>query len=84
MKSRITRFLLTLAIAAPITRAAVNFGSSAWMWQNPLPLGNGLNAISCPGATTCFAVGDLSTIRLLTSFTRFMSVLLLYYPRCKF
>ena len=28
-----------------------------WNWQNPLPEGNPLFAISCPSATVCFAIG---------------------------
>jgi len=62
MKSTITRLLLMLAVAVLATKGAVTVGSSAWTWQNPLPQGNGLNSISCPTSTTCFAVGDLGTI----------------------
>jgi photosystem II stability/assembly factor-like uncharacterized protein len=37
-----------LPAAAPIT----------WNWQNPLPDGNPLFAISCPSTSTCFAGGQ--------------------------
>jgi photosystem II stability/assembly factor-like uncharacterized protein len=32
--------------------------STPWHWQNPLPHGNSLNAVSCPDASTCYAVGS--------------------------
>lgn len=32
-----------------------------WQWQNPLPHGNTMNAASCPSATTCYAVGSVTT-----------------------
>jgi len=52
-------------LTSPGARAAVNVGSSPWVWQNPLPQGNGLKATTCfLGGTdlTCLAVGDLGTI----------------------
>src|SRR5579872_756033 len=64
-RRRILRALLVvawLALAAPIVCAAVNVGSSSWVWQNPLPQGNNLNAVSCPATNICYAVGDLGTI----------------------
>ncbi len=47
--------------------AAVNVGPTAWVWQNPLPQGNRLKAITCSSSSTgsslvCKAVGDLGTI----------------------
>jgi len=58
--------LLVAAISTTLTvataEAAVNIGSSSWVWQNPLPQGDTLNAISCPSASTCFGVGDHGTI----------------------
>ena len=38
----------------------------SWSWQNPLPNGNNLFAISCPASSTCFAAGEDSPI-LMTS-----------------
>ena len=69
MRSGTTRFLLTLFVGAAIGEAAATVGSSTWVWQNPLPQGDGLKAISCPGATNCFAVGDLGTILVTTNGT---------------
>jgi hypothetical protein len=57
------RMTLLAAIASgtilisPITEAAVRVGSSPWFWQDPLPQGNSLNAISCPNLSVCFAGG---------------------------
>ena len=63
--------ILAAAISATMidtmAEAAVNIGSSSWVWQNPLPQGDTLNAISCPSASTCFAVGDLGTILVTTN-----------------
>jgi photosystem II stability/assembly factor-like uncharacterized protein len=72
MKST-THLLLTLAVVAFTANASVTVGSSTWTWQNPMPLGNGLNAINCPGATNCFAVGDLGTILVTTNGTTWTS-----------
>jgi photosystem II stability/assembly factor-like uncharacterized protein len=73
-KNRRFHFVLTIlvaAISATLTvataEAAVNVGSSSWVWQNPLPQGDTLTAISCPSASTCFAVGDLGTILVTTN-----------------
>lgn len=73
MRSGITRLLFTLFVGVAIGEATVTVGSSTWVWQNPLPQGDGLNAISCPGATNCFAVGDLGTILVTTSGTTWTS-----------
>ncbi len=51
----------------PTAEAAVNVGNSSWVWQNPLPQGKTLNAISCPSTSDCFAVGDLGTILVTTN-----------------
>ena len=63
LKARPLFVAVALAIGPPIVmQAAVNVGSSAWTWQNPLPQGNALNSVSCPTTTVCFAMGDLGTI----------------------
>jgi hypothetical protein len=49
-------------LSAPNSEAAVSVGSSAWIWENPIPQGNTLNAVSCPSLSVCFAVGDQETI----------------------
>ena len=67
MTSRMVRFLFTLAVATAMGEAAVNVQSSAWTWQNPQPQGNGLNSVSCPTVTVCFAVGNLGTILATTN-----------------
>jgi photosystem II stability/assembly factor-like uncharacterized protein len=46
---------------------AVHIGGSAWIWENPTPQGNSLNAVSCPSLNVCFAVGDLGTILTTTN-----------------
>lgn len=60
-------FAAGLAFAGPMMQAAVTVGSSAWTWQNPLPQGNGLNSVSCPTTTVCFAVGDFGLILATTN-----------------
>jgi len=62
MRSRITRLLFTITVATAMGQAAVNVGSSSWVWQNPVPQGNNLNVVSCPATNICYAVGDLGTI----------------------
>jgi Photosynthesis system II assembly factor YCF48 len=55
---------------APGAGAAVNLGSSSWVWQNPLPQGNNLLATTCSLAgdsLNCMAVGDLGTIMFGTA-----------------
>lgn len=49
-------------LASTAAASTVNVGGSSWVWQNPLPQGNDLNAISCPSASDCFAVGKVGTI----------------------
>jgi photosystem II stability/assembly factor-like uncharacterized protein len=44
----------------PIKDPFVSTGDGTWVWQNPLPQGNTLHGVSCPTATTCFAVGGRS------------------------
>ena len=48
--------------ASPAPARYITQGDGSWFWQNPLPLGNNLNSVSCPGTTYCFAVGDGGTI----------------------
>jgi photosystem II stability/assembly factor-like uncharacterized protein len=38
-----------------------------WSWQNPLPDGNPLLAISCPSASTCFAASSDGRVRATTN-----------------
>lgn len=52
--------VLTLALAAP-AGAAVQVGSSGWLWGNPLPQGNTVNALSFSGSAG-YAVGEFGTI----------------------
>jgi hypothetical protein len=35
--------------------------------ENPLPTGNTLNAVTCPGTRTCYAVGDVGTLLMTTN-----------------
>ena len=63
------RSVFTLAAMAagavlliPNAYAAIHAGTSSWTWQNPLPQGNTLNAVSCPTSSACYIVGDLGTI----------------------
>lgn len=37
-------------------------GDGSWVWQNPLPQGNHLNAVACPTTIVCFAVGSQTII----------------------
>ena len=53
---------LLLALTPPWAKAAINVGSSSWVWQNPLPQGDGFNAISCPSTSICYAAGNEGTI----------------------
>jgi hypothetical protein len=70
LKTRMTRVWI-LAAGVTLTafgaNAAVNLGSSSWVWQNPLPQADNLNGVSCPSATICYAVGDLGTILATTN-----------------
>jgi photosystem II stability/assembly factor-like uncharacterized protein len=52
----------TIALTTPVAKSAVNVQSSSWIWQNPLPQGDTLNAISCPATNICYAVGNEGTI----------------------
>jgi hypothetical protein len=52
-------------LGVPRASAQVYLGSSPWVWQNPLPQGNDLQAVTCSsagGSLSCIAVGDLGTI----------------------
>lgn len=55
---------VALAAAAP-AGAAVQVGSSGWLWGNPLPQGNTVNALSFAGSTG-YAVGEFGTILATT------------------
>src|SRR5712664_675287 len=52
--------LSPLGPLAPITRGT-------WSWQNPVPDGNSLHAISCPSISTCFAGSSDGRIRATTN-----------------
>jgi photosystem II stability/assembly factor-like uncharacterized protein len=54
-----------LACAAPSLAAGVQVGSSGWLWGNPLPQGNSVNALSFAGASG-YAVGDFGTLLATT------------------
>jgi photosystem II stability/assembly factor-like uncharacterized protein len=49
-------------LPSPNAYAAIHVGSSSWTWQNPLPQGNTLNAVSCPSSSACYIAGDLGTV----------------------
>jgi photosystem II stability/assembly factor-like uncharacterized protein len=49
-----------LLVAAP-ARAGVQVGASGWLWGNPLPQGNTVNALSFAGPAG-YAVGEFGTI----------------------
>jgi hypothetical protein len=64
-----THVVVGIAVCAfssvPRASAAVNVGSSSWVWQNPLPQGNSLQGVACSsagGSLSCIAVRDLGTI----------------------
>ena len=57
--------LIALACAAPSSAAGVQVGSSGWLWGNPLPQGNSVNAVSFAGSSG-YAVGDFGTILATT------------------
>ena len=57
----LTGVLLALSLYAASAGASVQVGSSGWLWGNPLPQGNSINAISFAG-TTGYAVGEFGTI----------------------
>ncbi len=52
---------LALLATTPVC-AQVSTRDGGWAWQNPLPQGNGLNAVVCANATHAWAVGDCGTI----------------------
>jgi hypothetical protein len=54
------------AILTPHAGAAINAGSN-WTWQNPLPQGYTLNAISCFTTNNCIALGDNGIIIATTN-----------------
>ena len=55
--------LLTLALALPTTASAfISTGDGAWVWQNPLPQGNDLSAVTFVDATHGWAVGGNGVI----------------------
>src|SRR3954470_11291670 len=50
-----------LAILPGVASAAVQVGSSGWLWGNPLPQGNTIGAMSFAGASG-YASGDFGTL----------------------
>src|SRR6478672_11230598 len=50
-----------LAILPAVAPAAVQVGSSGWLWGNPLPQGNTIRAMSFAG-TQGYAAGDFGTL----------------------
>jgi hypothetical protein len=59
--------LLSLALALPAGAFAfISTGDGGWFWQNPLPQGNALGAVTFPDATHGWAVGDYGTILATT------------------
>src|ERR1700674_1633131 len=69
-RARLAAFSSTLLVAtlvvvlctlstAQTAHAFLSTGDGTWVWQNPLPQGNSLSAVSCPTSSTCFAVGGL-------------------------
>jgi len=50
-----------LAVLPAVAPAAVQVGSSGWLWGNPLPQGNTIRAMSFAG-TQGFAAGDFGTL----------------------
>ena len=50
-----------LALLPAASPAAVQVGSSGWLWGNPLPQGNTIRALSFAG-TQGFASGDFGTL----------------------
>ena len=59
--------LIGVMVNNPSAHAAVRVGSSSWVWQNPLPQGNTLNAIFCVDTNNCIAVGDSGAILATTN-----------------
>lgn len=51
-------FALSTAATVPSAHASAD----TWIWQNPLPQGNTLRAVSCPSTGLCKSVGDGGTI----------------------
>src|ERR1700681_4189510 len=69
-RARLAAFSSTLLVAtlvvvlctlstAQTAHAFLSTGDGTWVWQNPLPQGNSMSAVSCPTSSTCFAVGGL-------------------------
>ena len=49
-------------LAASPAEARISTGDGSWVWQWPLPQGNGLNDVVFPGGAEGFSVGDAGTI----------------------
>src|ERR1700730_1094254 len=48
--------VLWLSLGPVPALALQSTGDGSWVWQNPLPEGNTIQDISCPGPGTCVAV----------------------------
>jgi photosystem II stability/assembly factor-like uncharacterized protein len=53
--------LLAIGLRTPLL-AEASVSSAVWQWQNPLPQGDNLSAVSCATAGFCTAIGDVGTI----------------------
>src|SRR5713226_5695166 len=49
-------------ISLGVIPSSVSLAQSGWFWQNPLPQGNRLSAVSALDSTTATGVGELGTI----------------------
>ena len=50
--------IILLSVLVPaLAAASVPIGNGAWVWQNPLPEGNDLVAVSCPDGRHAWTVG---------------------------
>ena len=50
--------LVVVVILGRGATPAAHASTDTWLWQNPLPQGNSVNAVSCTAPNWCKAVGD--------------------------
>ena len=50
--------LLTVVTSPAYTSSLMSTGDGSWVWQNPLPQGNEINAVDMVDSKTAWAVGD--------------------------
>ena len=60
-------FILSTFLLAPLFLCLAELLAQGWYWQNPLPQGNSLNAVSFTDANNCTAVGNAGTILRTTN-----------------